>query len=232
MDDEALSWFVDNDVAKKLLTVRGVGAVNPWAAWSGRCMWRWTRSLQALGATAADISRQLRQVQRESAGAAPTWAAASSPCAPWPRCRRRRAGRPVAGAVRRPPVRLDQIATVTDTVPSRAPWRCSNGKPVVGFEVAQQGRERSRSGRRRAGGTGRTARQHPGLELTEASTSCSRCRRNTTAPCTCSTKGPAGRAGGVAVPARLARHLCLGVALPLSVIPAFIGMYLLGFPST
>jgi multidrug efflux pump subunit AcrB len=28
MDDEALSWFVDNDVAKKLLTVRGVGAVN------------------------------------------------------------------------------------------------------------------------------------------------------------------------------------------------------------
>ena len=28
MDDEALSWFVDNDVAKKLLTVPGVGAVN------------------------------------------------------------------------------------------------------------------------------------------------------------------------------------------------------------
>ena len=28
MDDEALSWFVDNDVSKKLLAVRGVGAVN------------------------------------------------------------------------------------------------------------------------------------------------------------------------------------------------------------
>ena len=28
MDEEALSWFVDNDIARKLLAVRGVGAVN------------------------------------------------------------------------------------------------------------------------------------------------------------------------------------------------------------
>lgn len=28
MDEEALSWFVDNDVSKLLLSVRGVGAVN------------------------------------------------------------------------------------------------------------------------------------------------------------------------------------------------------------
>src|SRR6478609_2262571 len=28
MDDEALSWFVDNEVSRKLLAVRGVGAVN------------------------------------------------------------------------------------------------------------------------------------------------------------------------------------------------------------
>jgi multidrug efflux pump subunit AcrB len=28
MDDEALSWFVDNDVKKAMLSVRGVGAVN------------------------------------------------------------------------------------------------------------------------------------------------------------------------------------------------------------
>ena len=28
MDAEALSWFVDNDIARKLLAVRGVGAVN------------------------------------------------------------------------------------------------------------------------------------------------------------------------------------------------------------
>ncbi|MFX8149161.1 efflux RND transporter permease subunit, partial [Acinetobacter baumannii] len=27
MDDEALSWFVDNQVAKRLLAVRGVGSV-------------------------------------------------------------------------------------------------------------------------------------------------------------------------------------------------------------
>ena len=28
MDDEALSWFVDNDISRKLLAVKGVGAVN------------------------------------------------------------------------------------------------------------------------------------------------------------------------------------------------------------
>src|SRR5258706_2418398 len=28
MDEEALSWFVDNDIARRLLAVRGVGAVN------------------------------------------------------------------------------------------------------------------------------------------------------------------------------------------------------------
>ena len=28
MDEEALSWFVDNEVARRLLAVRGVGAVN------------------------------------------------------------------------------------------------------------------------------------------------------------------------------------------------------------
>jgi multidrug efflux pump subunit AcrB len=33
MDDEALSWLVDKDITRKLLSLRGVGAVNP----CGRC---------------------------------------------------------------------------------------------------------------------------------------------------------------------------------------------------
>src|SRR5688572_26102858 len=69
MDDEALSWFVDNDLSRRLLAVPGVGAVNRVGG-----VTRQIRvaidplKLQSLGVTAADISRQLRQVQTESAG--------------------------------------------------------------------------------------------------------------------------------------------------------------------
>lgn len=69
MDDEALSWFVDNDVAKKLLTVPGVGAVNRVGGVDRQVHVALDPlKLQALGATAADVSRQLRLVQLESAG--------------------------------------------------------------------------------------------------------------------------------------------------------------------
>ncbi|HET6788464.1 MAG TPA: efflux RND transporter permease subunit, partial [Aquabacterium sp.] len=69
LDDEALSWFVDHTVTKKILAVRGVGAV---ARVGGV-----TREVQvtldparllALNASAVDISRQLRQVQQEASG--------------------------------------------------------------------------------------------------------------------------------------------------------------------
>jgi hypothetical protein len=69
MDDEALSWFVDNDRRASLLAVRGVGAVNRVGGVTREVRVALDpQKLQALGATAADISRQLRQVQQESAG--------------------------------------------------------------------------------------------------------------------------------------------------------------------
>jgi multidrug efflux pump subunit AcrB len=81
MDDEALSWFVDNTVTKTMLSVRGVGAVSRVGGVTREVRVELDPArLQALNATAADISRQLRQVQQLRA-AAPTWAAPSSRCA-------------------------------------------------------------------------------------------------------------------------------------------------------
>src|SRR5450830_1349025 len=69
LDDEALSWFVDNTVARRLLTVRGVGAVNRVGGAERQIQVALDPlKLQALGVTAAEVSRQLRQVQVESAG--------------------------------------------------------------------------------------------------------------------------------------------------------------------
>ena len=61
MDPEALSWYVDNDVAKQVLAVKGVSALNRDGG-----VYREIRveldpaKLAALGATAGDISGQLR----------------------------------------------------------------------------------------------------------------------------------------------------------------------------
>ncbi len=69
MDDEALSWFVDNTVTRRLLGVKGVGSVVRVGGVSREVEVALDPlKLQALGATAADVSRQLRQVQTESAG--------------------------------------------------------------------------------------------------------------------------------------------------------------------
>ena len=69
MDDEALSWFVDDTVTRALLAVRGVGAVTRVGGATREVRVELDPArLLALNATAADISRQLRQTQRESSG--------------------------------------------------------------------------------------------------------------------------------------------------------------------
>ncbi len=104
MDDEALSWFVDNRVAKGLLSVKGVGAVARVGGVDRQILVELDPDrLLALNATAADVSRQLRQIQQEASGGRAdiggaeqsgrppaggrTSAGPSSRCAPWARCR-------------------------------------------------------------------------------------------------------------------------------------------------
>ena len=59
MDDEALSWFVDNQVTKRLLSVRGVGSVARVGGVSRELRVELDPSrLLALGVTAAEVSRQ------------------------------------------------------------------------------------------------------------------------------------------------------------------------------
>src|SRR5690606_31758714 len=67
MDEEALSWFVDNEVTRALLTVPGVGKVARVGGVTreARVELDPTR-LQTLNVTAAEISRRIRQVQQES----------------------------------------------------------------------------------------------------------------------------------------------------------------------
>jgi multidrug efflux pump subunit AcrB len=233
MDDEALSWFVDNQVAKAMLAVPGVGAVTRVGGVSRELRVELDAAkLLALNATAADISRQLRQVQQEASGGRADLGGAEQSV---------RTIATVASAAemaaleltlhdgRR--VRLDQVASVTDTVAERRSAAFLNGKPVVGFEIV---RSRGASeldvtdGVRAA--LDKLKAAHPEMTVTEAF--------NFVDPVVENYEGSMKLLYEGAALAVLVVFLFLrdwratfvsAVALPLSAIPTFAVMYLLGF---
>ncbi|SEI07909.1 Multidrug efflux pump subunit AcrB [Rheinheimera pacifica] len=139
MDNEALSWFVDNDISKALLAVRGVGAVSRVGGVNREIRIDLDfAALLAFNTTAADISRQLRLVQQEAAGGRAHFGGMEQSV---------RTIATVQSAAefaameltltdgRR--LRLDQIATVSDTVAEQRSAAFLNGEAVVGFEITR-----------------------------------------------------------------------------------------------
>ena len=233
MDDEALSWFVDNDISRKLLAVKGVGAVNRVGGVSREIRVALdAQKLQALGATAADISRQLRQVQVESAGGRTDLGSGEQPVRTLGTVKTAQEIASLELALmdgRR--IRLDQVATVSDTVAEPRAAALLNGKPVVGFEVARsRGESEVAVGRAIRVALDELKAQRPDIELTQAF--------DFVTPVEEEYDGSLKLLYEGAILAVLVVWLFLrdwratfvsAVALPMSVIPAFIGMYLLGF---
>ena len=171
MDDEALSWFVDDAVAKKLLTVRGVGAVTRVGGVQREVHVALDPvKLQALGATAADVSRQLRQVQTESAGGRTDLGGSEQPVRTLATVQSAQelAGLTLALSDGRH-IRLDQVATVSDTIAEPRAMALLNGKPVVGFEVARsKGASEVEVGEGVSKALAELQRQRPDLTIVEA----------------------------------------------------------------
>ena len=233
MDDEALSWFVDNTVARRLLGVKGVGSVNRVGGVSRQVEVALDpMKLQGLGATAADISRQLKQVQTESAGGRADLAGSEQPM-------RTLATVTTADELARlelmlpngQRVRLDEVATVKDTVAEPRALALLNGVPVVGFEITRsKGASEVEVGAAVQAALKELKEQHPDLELTQAFDFVKPVAEEFEASMVMLLEG--------ALLAVIVVWLFLGnirstlvsaVALPLSAIPAFIGMAYLGF---
>ena len=174
LDDEALSWFVDNEVTKAMLAVRGVGAVNRVGGATREVRVELDPAkLLALNASAADISRQLRDVQQEAAGgrmdvggieqSVRTIATVQSAA----ELARLEIALPNDPAGRR--IRLDQVATVTDTVAEQRSAALIDGRPAVGFEIVRSrgaGETEVAQGVRAA--LARLGAEHPEVQFTEA----------------------------------------------------------------
>ncbi len=233
MDAEALSWFVDNTIARKLLAVRGVGAVNRVGGVTREVRVALDASrLQALGASAADISRQLKQVQTESAGGRTDLGGSEQPVRTLATVK---SAQELAALELALPdgrkIRLSDVASVSDTVAEPRSAALLDGKPVVGFEVARsRGESEVAVGAAVQAALKELQAQHPDLQLTEAF--------NFVKPVEEEYDGSMHLLYEGGILAVLVVWLFLrdwratfvsAVALPLSVIPAFIGMHLLGF---
>lgn len=233
MDEEGLSWFVDNSIARNLLNVRGVGAVARVGGASREVRIELDPArLLALNATAADISRQLRQIQQEAAGGRADVGGLEQSV---------RTIGTVQSADELPRmeialsdgrrIRLGELATVTDTVAERRSAALLNGKPVVAFEIV-----RSRgAGEVEVAGAVRTAlaelqAARPDITITEAFNFIDPVQENFAGSISLLIEGAILAVLVVWAFLRDWRAtLISAAALPLSIIPTFAAMYALGF---
>ncbi len=233
MDPEALSWFVDNQIARKLLAVRGVGAVNRVGGVERQIHIALDpQRLQALGASAADISRQLKQMQSDSSGGRTDVAGGEQAVRTLGSVTDAQTLSRISLTLsdgRR--LRLEQVASISDTVAEPRSAALLNGQAVVGFEVSRsRGASEIEVGAAVQKALADLRAAHPDIELTEAF--------DFVSPVAEEYQGSLHLLYEGAILAVLVVWLFLrdwratfvtAVALPLSVIPAFIGMQALGF---
>ncbi len=233
MDDEALSWFVDNTVVKRLLSVRGVGAVARVGGVDREIRVELDPArMLAANATAADISRQLRQTQQEASGGRADIGGVEQSVRTigTVQSAEELARMDIALSDGRR-VRLDQLAAVSDTVGERRSAALLDGAPVVGFEIVRSrgaGEVDVAQGVRAE--LAKLKAEHPDIAIVEAF--------NFVDPVAENFEGSISLLIEGALLAVLVVWLFLrdwratlvsATALPLSILPTFGAMYLMGF---
>jgi multidrug efflux pump subunit AcrB len=139
LTDEELSWFVDQTVIRQLSSVPGVGRVTRIGGVDREIRVSLDPDrMSALGATASDVSRQLKRIQSDlPAGTARVGGMEQNVRA--------------LGTIQSPAeleelpivlsdgrsVRLDSVATITDRAAEQRQVALLDGKPLIGFSVTR-----------------------------------------------------------------------------------------------
>jgi multidrug efflux pump subunit AcrB len=233
LDDETLSWFIDQTVVRALREVPGVGGVTRVGGVQREVRVELDpQRLLALGVSAAHVSRQLRAVQQDaSAGRSQVGQSEQSV----------RVSGTVASAAeleqldialpdgRR--IRLGDIARIIDTVAEQRSAALLDGQPAVAIEIS---RTRGASQIDVAAGVRRTLdtlrAQHQDVEFVQAFDFVKPVQQNFEASMQMLLEGALLAVVVVWLFLREWRATWIAaVALPLSVIPTFAAMHLLGF---
>ncbi|GAB3459959.1 efflux RND transporter permease subunit [Massilia terrae] len=232
-DDQDLSWFVDNQVSKRLLSVPGVGQVTRVGGVNREVRVELDDArMAALKVSARDVSQQLRAVQREEPGGRGDVGGAEQSVRTIATVRTAQdlaAMEIPLGDGRH--VRLDQVAKVSDTVAEPRAIAEEDGRKVVGFQVF---RTRGASEIEVADGARAAVaalqKAHPEVVLREVIDNAAPVQEDFVASMDMLYEG--------AILAVLVvwwflrdwrATLVAAAALPLSAIPAFLGQYLFGY---
>jgi multidrug efflux pump subunit AcrB len=233
IDEEALSWFVDNTVAKQLLTANGVGRVKRMGGLTREVRVELDPArMAALNVTAAEVSRRLRQIQQEAPGgrgdvggaeqAVRTIATASSAD---------ELGKLDFSLQDGRRVRLNQIATIVDATAERRSMALVNGQTVVAFEIMRsKGANEVALAKevRQVINNLRVAR--PDIQITEQIDNVAKTEENFEGSMHLLYEGAILAVIVVWYFLRDWRATIVSAAaLPLSILPAFLGIYLFGF---
>jgi multidrug efflux pump subunit AcrB len=137
MSEEELSWFVDNNITKLLLGVKGVGAVARVGGVTRQVRVELDPAkLLALNLTASEISSQLRQIQQEAPGGRTDLGGSEQSVRTVATVQTAEQLAQMEISLRDGRrVRLDQVADVRDTIAERRSAALLDGKQVVGFEI-------------------------------------------------------------------------------------------------
>ncbi|HZF29214.1 MAG TPA: efflux RND transporter permease subunit [Gammaproteobacteria bacterium] len=139
MSDTELSWFVDLTVTRELSAVQGVGRVTRVGGVSREIRVDLDPDrMAALGATASDVSRQLRRIQAEYPGGETRLGGLEQTVRTTGIITSvyDLAGLPISLPDGRS-VRLDTIADVRDQAGEQRAVALLDGKPVIGFEIVR-----------------------------------------------------------------------------------------------
>lgn len=137
LSEEELSWYVDNTLGKKIMSVRGVGQFTRLGGVSREIQVLVDPiKLNALGVTATDISHGIKKIQQENSGGRSQLGGAEQGV------RTIYTMKTVAELAELPiplangqVLRLNQVATVLDTHAERTQSALLDGKPAIGFQV-------------------------------------------------------------------------------------------------
>ena len=233
MDEEALSWFVDNDITRQVMAVKGVGKVSRVGGVNREVRIDLNPALMAgMGVTAADVSNRLGQMQQDSPGGRGDVGGGIQSV----RTLGRVGTAAELGAIEIPlsngrHVRLDQIAQIKDTVAERSTHALLDGKSVVGFQITRvKGASEIDvvAGVRATVATFATA--HPQVQIAEAYDTIERIQANYTGSMHLLYEGAALAILVVFLfLGNLRATLVSAAALPLAIIPTFAAMQYFGF---
>jgi len=233
LDEEQLSWLVDNKITRAIRAIPGVGQVARVGGVTRQVRIELDpERMAALGVSSSDISRQLARTQKDASGgradlggseqALRTIATVQSTA--------ELAKTELALSDGRR-IRLDQIATIEDTIAERRSIAQLDGKPVVGFEITRsRGAGETEVAAAVRDALAKLKLENPGLVLTNA--------YDMAAPVQEEFDGSMGLLYEGALLAVIVvwfflrdwrATLVSAAALPLSILPTFIGMYLFGF---